>query len=257
MTNVNKTDLSNEVAIVTGAGAGIGAHCATELARRGARVMVADINSKSAQTVAEAIGPAARHRALDVADPASVAAAIDDTLNAWGELTVAVNNAGVGVPTPRRLHEIDDPEWRRVLGVNLDGAFHCARAQLQAMLQAPLRADGTRGSIVMMGSIGSLVGLPGASNYVTAKHGLLGMTKAIAIDYAAEGIRANLVAPGYVDTAISQRSPSAKAALAAKHPANRLADADEISGLVCFLASPESAFITGTHLTIDGGYTAQ
>lgn len=257
MTTMNKTDLSNEVAIVTGAGAGIGAHCATELARRGARVMVTDINGDAARAVAEAIGPAARHRALDVSDPAAVTATMDETMNTWGELTVAVNNAGVGVPSPRRLHEIDDHEWRRVLDVNLDGAFHCARAQLKAMLQAPLRADGTRASIVMMGSVGSLVGLPGASNYVTAKHGLLGMTKAIAVDYAADGIRANLVAPGYVDTAISQRSASVKAALAAKHPVNRLADASEISGIVCFLASPESAFVTGSHFAVDGGYTAQ
>lgn len=257
MTVEHEANLSNDVAIVTGAGAGIGAHCAQALARRGARVMVTDINGRAAQAVAEGIGPAARYRELDVSDPAAVAATVAETLNTWDKLTVAVNNAGVGVPSPRRLHEITDDEWRRVLDVNLDGAFHCARAELEAMLQAPLRPDGTRASIVMMGSVGSLVGLPGASNYVTAKHGLLGMTKAIAVDYATEGIRANLVAPGYVDTAISQRSAGVKSTLAAKHPVNRLAHASEISGMVCFLASPESTFVTGSHFAVDGGYTAQ
>ncbi|MFD5812433.1 SDR family NAD(P)-dependent oxidoreductase [Rhodococcus aetherivorans] len=257
MTNVDRVNLAREVAIVTGAGAGIGAQCAAELARRGARVLVTDIDGAAARAVAEDIGAAARHRQLDVTDPGSVAEAMDDIRNTWGDLTVAVNNAGVGVPVPLRLHDIEDSEWRRVLDVNLDGAFNCVRAQLAAMMQAPKREDGTRGSIVMMGSIGSLVGLPCASAYVTAKHGLLGMTKAIAIDYATEGIRANLVAPGYVDTAISRRSASTKAALAAKHPIYRMAEADEISGIVCFLASPESVFVTGSHIAVDGGYTAQ
>lgn len=249
--------LAGEVAFVTGAGAGIGAQCAAALVRRGARVMVTDIDGEAARSVATELGPAARHRQVDVADAASVDSAVDEVLDTWGALTVAVNNAGVGVPVPRRLHELDEREWRRVLDVNLDGAFLCARAELRAMLGSPVRADGRRGSIVMMGSVGSVVGLPGAGNYVTAKHGLLGMTKSIAVDYARDGIRANLVAPGYVDTGISHRSDDAKAALAAKHPMNRLAAASEISGVVCFLASPAASFITGGLFTADGGYTTQ
>lgn len=257
MTGAAASSLASEVAFVTGAGAGIGASCAQALALRGARVMVTDIDAQSARDVAASIGPSARHLSLDVSDPDAVRAAVEQTREAFGDLTVAVNNAGVGVPRPLRIHEIDDGEWRRVLDVNLDGAFNCARAQITAMLQAPLRKNGTRGSIIMMGSIGSLVGLPGATSYVTAKHGLLGMTKAIALDYATDGIRANLVAPGYVDTAISQRSGQVKSMLASKHPLGRMAATDEISGAVCFLASSESSFVTGTHIAVDGGYTTQ
>lgn len=250
-------DLEGEIAFVTGAAAGIGASCARALAARGALVMVTDIDEAAARAVAESIGESARYAALDVADSAAVAAAVSRTVDTFGGLTVAVNNAGVGVPHPLRVHEIEDTEWRRVLDVNLDGAFNCVRAQIPAMLQAPRRENGRRASIIMMGSIGSIVGLPGATAYVTAKHALLGMTKAIALDYASDGIRINLVAPGYVDTTISQRSEETKAALAAKHPVRRMASAEEITGAVCFLASSGSTFLTGTHLTVDGGYTAQ
>src|SRR5699024_10889938 len=114
----------------------------------------------------------------------------------WGSLRIAVNNAGVGVPVPRLLHEWSDVEWRRVLDVNLDGAFNCALAELSSMVTNQLDAQSQRGSVIMMGSVGSLVGLPQAATYVTAKHGLLGMTKSIALDYAPYGIRANLLAPG-------------------------------------------------------------
>ncbi|MEU6643573.1 SDR family NAD(P)-dependent oxidoreductase [Saccharomonospora sp. NPDC046836] len=240
--------LRGEVAFVTGGGAGIGLACAVELARRGARVMITDIDEAAAREVASSIGGAAF--ALDVRDPVAVDAAVAATVEEFGSLTVAVNNAGVGVPTPFRTAEVTDAEWRRVLTVNLDGVFHCLRAETGVM------AGRGGGSIVNIGSIGSLVGLPGAVTYTAAKHAVLGMTKAVAAEYAADGVRVNLVTPGYVDTAISPRSPEQKAALAAKHPLGRLATSEEVAAVVCFLASRESSFVTGSYYSVDGGFTA-
>jgi len=242
--------LGGEIAFVTGGGAGIGAACATELARRGAKVLVTDIDEAAAGAVADAIGANAVGRGLDVRDPSAVDAAVAEAVERFGGLTVAVNNAGVGVPVPRRTGEVPDEEWRRVLSVNLDGVFHCLRAELAVMAQAG------RGSVVNMGSVGSLVGLAGAVTYTAAKHAVLGMTKAAAVEYAPDGVRVNAVTPGYVDTAISPRTPEQKAALAARHPIGRLADAEEIARVVCFLASEEASFVTGAHYTVDGGFTA-
>lgn len=249
--------LTGRSALVTGAGDGIGASIALALADQGAKVMVSDIRAEAARAVAETIGEHAAWAQLDVRDPASVQIVVDQSRELWGDLQIAVNNAGVGVPVPRLLHELDNSEWRRVLDVNLDGVFHSVRAELAAMVDNCPDDRGQRGSVVMVGSIGSLAGLPTAAHYVTAKHGLLGMTRAIAIDYASYGIRANLIAPGYVDTAISQRTSEQLSSLAAQHPIGRLGDRDEISSAACFLASPDSSFITGTSLPVDGGYTAR
>ena len=242
--------LAGKRALVTGGGTGIGAACAVELAGRGAFVMVADIDLNAATAVARSIGGSARACALDVRDPEAVGNAIQATVAAFGgELDIAVNNAGVGVPLPRDTGDTPLEEWRRVLSVNLDGVFHCMRAELNSMI-----ANGG-GSIVNMGSIGSLVGLPGASSYVAAKHAILGLTKTAAAEYAGRGIRVNLVTPGYVDTTISPRSAAQKAALAAKHPMDRLAASSEVAAVVCVLASDEASFVTGGQYSVDGGYT--
>lgn len=250
------SSLAGEVAFVTGAGAGIGRSCAVALAARGATVMVTDISDSAAREVAAVIGQPDNFRRLDVADPRGVEAAVADTVDRLGPLTVAVNNAGVGVPTPYRTAEVSDEEWRRVLSVNLDGVFHCVRAEVAAMLRNPERGRRGRGSIINMGSVGSLVGLAGAVTYTSAKHAVLGLTKAAAAEYARDGIRVNLVTPGYVDTSISPRTDEQKGALADRHPIGRLAAPEEIAGPVCFLASADATFVTGAHYTVDGGFTS-
>lgn len=241
--------LSGEVALVTGGGGGIGAACALALAHRGARVMVTDVEGDAARRVAELIGPSAGFLGLDVRDPDAVRAAVAATVEEFGRLTVAVNNAGVGVPTPRDTGEVSDQEWRRVMSVNLDGVFFCLREEVRTM------AEQGGGSIINMGSVGSHVGLAGAVSYTSAKHAVLGMTRAAAVEYAGRGVRVNAVTPGYVDTAISPRGPERKAALAALHPVGRLAEPEEVASVVCFLASREASFVTGSHYAVDGGFT--
>jgi len=166
--------LAGKRCLVTGGGAGIGAACAVELARRGASVLVADIDQAAAEAVAGSIGDGAAACAIDVRDPASVQSAVDAAVRSLGGLDVAVNNAGVGVPVPRDTGETEVEEWRRVLSVNLDGVFHCVRAEL-----APMLAGGG-GSIINMGSVGSLVARPGAVPYAAATHGVLGLTRGVA-----------------------------------------------------------------------------
>ncbi len=243
-------DLSNLVALVTGGATGIGAACARLLAERGSKVLVADIDQDGAQRIATEIGDAARACLIDVRQPESVKAAVNLAVAAFGGLDVAVNNAGVGVPVKRDVDEMSTEDWHRVTSVNLDGVFYSMQAELVALL----RRGG--GSIVNMASLNAHVGIAGAAAYVAAKHGVLGLTKTAAIEYATRGIRVNSVCPGFIDTAISPRSPEEKQTLAARHPINRLGSSEEVAEVVAFLAGPGSSFVTGSSYDVDGGYVA-
>lgn len=242
----------NPVALVTGGGSGIGAACCRMLARRGYTVVVGDRQLDDAKAVAADVGGDAVATYVDVADEDAVQAMVATCVNQFGRMDVAVNNAGVGVPEPTTVADMSFSEWRRITAINLDGVFLSMHYEIPAML-----ASGG-GSIVNMSSILGAAGQAGAGPYVSAKHGVIGLTKAAALEYAESGIRVNAVGPGYVDTPLlARRSAEHREQLARRHPVGRLATADEVAELVGYLVSPGAAFTTGTYIPVDGGYLAQ
>jgi NAD(P)-dependent dehydrogenase (short-subunit alcohol dehydrogenase family) len=246
------TDLNGQVALVTGAGSGIGEACARMLAAAGARVVVSDLVSAAADRVAAEIGPAAAACATDVASDAECDAMVAFALKQFGRLDIAVNNAGVGNKDRSHVGDLPTASWRKVLGVNLDGVFFAMRAEIGAM-----RANGG-GSIVNIASVMGAVAVECGSAYVAAKHGVVGLTKAAALDHAGDGIRVNAVGPGYVDTAMfADRTPKQRAEVGARHPLGRIAKPEEIAALVVWLASPAASFVTGGYYPVDGGYLAR
>jgi NAD(P)-dependent dehydrogenase (short-subunit alcohol dehydrogenase family) len=242
---------AGKVAIVTGAGSGIGEACATLLARRGAKVLVADVRAAPAEAVAAAIGDAARPHVVDVTDPAACEAMVAAAVETFGRLDVAVNNAGIGGPqAPTGEYPLDG--WAAVIAVNLSGVFYCMRAEIAAMLAAG------GGSIVNMASILGSVGFAQSVAYVSAKHGVVGMTKTAAVEYARQGLRVNAVGPGFIETPLlAAASPEIVAGVAGLHPLGRLGRSEEVAELVAFLASDRASNTTGAYYVTDGGYTAQ
>jgi NAD(P)-dependent dehydrogenase (short-subunit alcohol dehydrogenase family) len=244
-----------KVALVTGAASGIGAAVALQLALGGANVVVADMDMAGAEETEMAIKRAGGRAAvfqLDVADASQVEAMVAFTEQTFGGLHMAVNNAGIGGPSvPTADYPLDD--WRKVIDVNLNSVFFCMKYEIAAML----RAGG--GAIVNMASILSSVAFSGSSAYVTAKHGMLGLTKAAAIEYAAQGIRVTAVGPGFIDTPLLSKNLDADtlASLAGLHPIGRLGRSEEVAALTCFLLSDKASFMTGSYHLVDGGYVAQ
>ncbi len=244
-------EFAGKVAIVTGGGSGIGEACATLLAQRGAQVLVADVAAEPAQRVASAIGDAALAHVVDVTDPVACEAMVGAAVERFGRLDVAVNNAGIGGPqAPTGEYPLDG--WEAVIAVNLSGVFHCLRAEIPAMLA------GGGGAIVNMASILGSVGFARSVAYVSAKHGVVGMTRTAAIEYAPHGIRVNSVGPGFIETPLlAAASPEIVAGVAGLHPLGRLGRAEEVAELVAFLASDRASNTTGAYYVTDGGYTAQ
>lgn len=247
-------DFADKTAIVTGAGSGIGAEIARRLGGMGGRVVATDLNGEAANRVAgeiEAAGGTALAMQLDVTDAEAVEQSVHLAEQRWGELHLAVNNAGVpGCMLSLADHTI--AEWRKVIDVNLSGVFYGLKYQLAAML----RSGG--GAIVNIASILGTVGAPGSAAYIAAKHGVVGLTKSAALDYAKLGIRVNSIGPGYIDTPmLSGASQEQYETLVDLHPIGRLGRSDEIAELALFLLSDRASFITGSNHVIDGGYTAQ
>jgi NAD(P)-dependent dehydrogenase (short-subunit alcohol dehydrogenase family) len=244
-------DFADKVALVTGGGSGIGEACATLFARRGARVLVADRDMGAAERVAKEIGASAHAFQVDVSDPNACRDMVSEVLDEFGRLDVAVNNAGIGGPQAL-TGDYPLAGWSDVIGVNLNGVFYSMRAEIPAMLTSG------GGSIINMASILGTVGFAQAVAYVTAKHGVLGMTKTAAIEYAPQGIRINSVGPGFIDTPLlATVEPAVIAGIAALHPLGRMGHAEEVAELVAFLASDKASNITGSYHLVDGGYTAQ
>ena len=214
-------------------------------------MLVADVAAEPAQRVASAIGDAALAHVVDVADPVACEAMVGAAVERFGRLDVAVNNAGIGGPqAPTGEYPLDG--WEAVIAVNLSGVFHCLRAEIPAMLA------GGGGAIVNMASILGSVGFARSVAYVSAKHGVVGMTRTAAIEYAPHGIRVNSVGPGFIETPLlAAASPEIVAGVAGLHPLGRLGRAEEVAELVAFLASDRASNTTGAYYVTDGGYTAQ
>ncbi len=246
---------AGKAALVTGAGKGMGLATAKAFAEAGAAVLLADIDEDS---VLEAAGELLKsgHKAIgmrcDVADEAEVKAAVEKTVASFGRLDAAYNNAGIQSLVTDTA-DLTSEEWDRVFNVNLRGVFLCMKYELMQM-----RRQGS-GAIVNCSSIGGLIGLPGRAAYHAAKHGVLGLTKSAALEYAPRGIRINAVCPGTIRTPMVEdmftSGDLSEEDVVKLAPINRLGEASEIADAVLWLCSPMSAYVIGQSITVDGGYT--
>lgn len=246
-----------QVALVTGAGSGMGLTTARAFAKAGAAVVLADLNETAVRSAAEQL-VSEGHRAVavrcDVADEAQVKNLVDLTVSTFGRLDAAYNNAGINSPVAETA-DASSEEYDRVMSVNLRGVWNCMKYELLQM-----RKQGS-GAIVNCSSIGGLVGIAGRGVYHASKHGVIGLTKSAALEYAARGIRINAVCPGIIATpmvtGMIEREPEAMDALLKEQPIGRLGQPEEIASAVLWLCSNGASFVIGHALAVDGGYTVR
>jgi NAD(P)-dependent dehydrogenase (short-subunit alcohol dehydrogenase family) len=257
-TNSRDTDLDGKVILVTGGGSGIGRAAVLLLAAMGARVAVVDQSlssaSETAMMVREAGGVASALRA-DVSEEGSVSAMVDNVVLAYGRLDGAFNNAGIGAgrlgAEPLNIADMPAAIWSRIIAVNLTGVWLCMKYEL-----AQMQKQGGGGAIVNTASIAGLIGIPTASAYVASKHGVLGITKTAALEYAAARIRVNAVCPGYVETGMTEDLTAQRITqIVSKVPLKRMGTSHEIAEMVAWLLSERASFVTGAGMTMDGGTT--
>ncbi len=270
--------LEGRVALITGAGSGIGRAIALRFAAEGARVIANDVNAESAQKTVSEMGAAkekARAIRADVSDSAQVRAMFSEVASHFGTLDVLVNNAGISEAGPSRRDEINrkgeaqlaermtggdvqthwditqnmaDEEWLTVLGVHLNGTFFCTREALKLMSKK------NRGSIINMSSVAALRGIPIAPHYGAAKGGILSLTRSLALEVSSRNIRVNAICPGWIDTPMTQDfSPMMKMALASQIPLSRFGRPEDVAATAVFLASDDSSYFTGQWLSPNGG----
>ena len=237
--------LKDKVALVTGAGQGMGRAIARQFAAEGAIVVALDLNLEAAQQTLEGCGEQHLARALNVADAAAVNALVDEVLALRGRVDVLVNNAGTGGMDS--FTEMSDEAWARVIGVNLNGAFYCARAAVRAMLKTG------GGTVVNVGRTSAVSG-DGPAHYVTSKAALMGLTRVMAKELAKSGVRVNTLVPGPTNTPMMQGIPQEWAdAIIAGVPMGRMAEPEDIAKVAVFLASDDSGFVTGQSVAVNGG----
>lgn len=247
--------LTEKVAIVTGAASGIGRSTALAYAREGARVVVSDVSASGGEETVRLIRDAGGEAVFvrtDVASPTDCEGLVQLTLDAFGRLDIACNNAGVGgEANATGAYSVEG--WQKVIAINLSGVFYCMRYQIPAMLPHG-------GAIVNMASILGQVGFATAPAYVAAKHGVVGLTRTAAIEYATQKIRINAVGPAFIHTpliASLESNSDALANLISLHPMGRLGTPEEVADLVIWLSSDQASFVTGGYYAVDGGYLAR
>ncbi|MCF8453157.1 MAG: glucose 1-dehydrogenase [Pedobacter sp.] len=247
--------LNDKVAIITGSGSGIGRAAAILFAREGAKVVVSDINEEHGNAVVEEINKAGGQAFFMKADTSKAddnRNLVEQTVVKYGALHIAVNNAGIGGPLSTVAdYPIDG--WQKVIDTNLSGVFYGLKYQIPAMLKSG------GGSVVNIASILGAAGTKFSPAYVAAKHGLVGLTKAAALEYADQKIRVNSVGPGYIKTPMVMNAldEATLKAIVGLHPIGRLGESEEIAELILWLGSDKSSFVTGSYYPIDGGYLTQ
>lgn len=251
----NMKTLENKVAIITGASSGIGKATALLFAREGAKVVVSDIQEELGRAVVAEIIQEGGHAVFikaDTSKPQDNDELVKQTVQKYGKLDIAVNNAGIGGPiAPTGEYPIEG--WQKVIDINLSGVFYGMHFQLAAM------EKNGEGSIVNIASILGMAGTRLSPAYVAAKHGVVGLTKTTALEYAPKNIRVNSVGPGYIKTPLVMNSldEATREYLVGLHPMGRLGESEEVAELILWLASPKSSFVTGSYYAVDGGYLAQ
>jgi NAD(P)-dependent dehydrogenase (short-subunit alcohol dehydrogenase family) len=245
--------LENKVVFITGGNSGIGKASALEAAREGAIVVVADLEKSNHQPTMDAItalGAKCLFVPIDVANVESVKQAITTTVTTFGRLDIAFNNAGIG-GTYSGIHDMPEVVWDKLIAINLTGQFYCVKYELQQFLKQG------GGVIVNMSSLGGLKAEHGLVPYTVAKHGVMGLTKNIAAQYAAQNIRGNAICPYYVETPLLQAAPEAiHKAWIEGTPTKRLCTPEEVAKAFIYLASSDSSYCNGTQLILDGGVMA-
>lgn len=244
--------LEGKVALITGSGSGIGKSTAFLFAREGAKIVVTDVNEEHGNAVVKEIkdnGGEAIFIKADTSKATDSETSVNEAIAAFGRLDIAVNNAGVGgASAPVGEYPVDS--WDKVIQINLSGVFYGLRYQIPA-----IEKTAGKGSIINVASILGQVGFANSSAYVAAKHGVVGLTKNAAIEYAKKGIRVNSVGPGFIKTPLLEAMNKEQYdALTALHPIGRLGEPEEVAELLLWLASDKSSFVTGSYYAVDGGY---